>query len=274
MLIAGEIGIGKSALVDGLRTLVREEARPCIAFYCSPYHTHSALYPIIDYIQWSLNWQPKDTVTARLAKLEQRLQNTHLILKDAIPLLASLLSLPLPEGQYPPVALSPQQQRQQTQDMLVAWLLEDAERQPTLAVWEDLHWADPSTLELLGLLIEQAPTASMFHVLTFRPEFTAPWPARSHMTPIALNRLERPQVEALIAHLARRKALPPEVVEHIFAKTDGVPLYVAELTKMLLESELLCEDVDAYKLTGPLTAVAIPDTLQDSLMARLDQLIL
>jgi predicted ATPase len=104
-------------------------------------------------------------------------------------------------------------------------LLAEAERQPVLAVWEDLHWADPSTLELLGLVLEQTPTLPMLHLLTFRPEFNSPWPPRSHMTPLTLNRLERPQVEALLTHLAGDKALPAEVVEHIVAKTDGVPLY-------------------------------------------------
>jgi hypothetical protein len=154
----------------------------------------------------------------------------------------------------------------------VAWLLAEVERQPVLAVYEDLHWADPSTLELLGALLEQTPTVPMLTVLTFRPVFVPPWPTRSHMTPITLNRLERPQVEALITRLAGGKALPAEVVAHIVAKTDGVPLFVEELTKMLLESDLLHEDTQHYVLTGPLTAVTIPAMLQDSLMARLDRL--
>jgi predicted ATPase len=153
----------------------------------------------------------------------------------------------------------------------VAWLLEEAERRPVLAVWEDLHWADPSTLEFLGLLVDQAPTAPILSVLTFRREFVPPWPARSHMTPLTLNRLERPQVEAMIGHLAAGKALPPEVVDHIVARTDGVPLFVEELTKMLLESDRLREEADHYALAGPLSAFGIPATLQDSLMARLDR---
>src|SRR4029434_6574219 len=160
----------------------------------------------------------------------------------------------------------------QTYDALVAWMLEEAERQPVLMMWEDLHWADPSTLELLGLFIDQAPTAPLCHLLTFRPEFVPPWPTRSHMTPLMLHRLERPQTEALIARLARGKALPVEVVEHIVSKTDGVPLFIEELTKMLLESTLLREEADHYALTGPLAAVTIPSTLYDSLMARLDRL--
>ena len=143
-----------------------------------------------------------------------------------------------------------QQQRQQMLDMLVAWLLEESEKHPVLAMWEDLHWADPSTLEMLSLVLEQTPTVPMLHVLTFRPEFTSPWPTRSHMIPITLNRLERPQVEALITHLTDNMTLPEEVVEHIVTKTDGVPLYVEELTKMLLASDLLRKEADQYVLTG------------------------
>ena len=125
---------------------------------------------------------------------------------------------------------------------------------------------------MLGLLLDQVPTVPMLNLLTFRSDFVQPWPTRSHMTPLTLNRLERPQVEALITHLADGKALPEEVVGHIVARTDGVPLFVEELTKMLLESDFLHEEADHYALTGPLSAVAIPTTLHDSLMARLDRL--
>ena len=272
VLIRGEAGIGKSSLVARLRNHVPQEGHTQIVLRCSPYHMNSAFYPIIEHVQRASGWQPDDTSETRLAKLEQELERTRLVLKEAVPLLASLLSMPLPEGRYPALTLSPQQQRQQTQDVLVAWLLEEAERHPVLAVWEDLHWADPSTLENLSLLVEQAPTAAMLHVLTFRPEFEPPWGVRSHLTPLALNRLERPQVQTLITRLAGGKLLPAEVIEHIVAKTDGVPLYVEELTKMLLASDLLREDMAHYELTGPLLSVAIPNTLQDSLMARLDQL--
>ena len=132
----------------------------------------------------------------------------------------------------------------------MAWLLAEAERHPVLTAWEDLHWADPSTLEVLGLVLEQTPTVPMLHVLTFRPEFEEPWPRRSHMTPITLNRLERPQIEALITHRAGGKTLPAEVVSHIVTKTDGVPLYVEELTKMLLDSSLLRVDGDLSLATA------------------------
>ena len=219
-----------------------------------------------------MQWAPDDAPATKLAKLEAGLRPYDLPLAEVVPLLAGLLSIPLPAERYAPLTLTPQHQKQQTLDTLVAWLAAEAERQPVLVAWEDLHWADPSTLELLGLVIEQAPTVPMLHVLTARREFSPPWPQRSHLTPLVLNRLERPQVEALITQRAGGKTLPAEVVHHIVAKTDGVPLYVEELTKMLLTSALLREEADQYVLTGPLRTVAIPDTLQDALMARLDQL--
>jgi class 3 adenylate cyclase/predicted ATPase len=272
VLISGEAGIGKSALVEGLRAQVRAEGLPRIAFRCSPYHTTSALYPVITHLEHLLQCEPHDAPGIKLAKLEAGLQSSGLPLAEAVPLLAGLLSVPLPAEQYAALPLTPQQQKQQTLDTLVAWLVAEAERQPVLVAWEDLHWADPTTLELLGLVIEQTPTVPMLHVLTYRPAFSPPWPQRSHITPLVLNRLERPQVEALILQRAGGKPLPAEVVQYIVAKTDGVPLYVEELTKMLLASALLREEAEQYVLTGSLHTVAIPDTLQDALMARLDQL--
>ena len=167
--------------------------------------------------------------------------------------------------------MTAQQQRDATLDAIVAWLIEMAERAPVLMAWEDLHWADPTTLETLGMLIEQAPTAAMLVVATYRPELTPPWPQRSHMTPITLNRLERPEVETMVGHLAGGRPLPGEVVDHIVAKADGVPLYVEELTKAILGSGVLEARGDAYVLTGALAQLHIPETLQDSLMARLDR---
>jgi predicted ATPase len=272
VLISGEAGIGKSALVEGLRAQVRAEGLPRIAFRCSPYHTASALSPVITHVERLWQFAPDDPPATRLAKLEAGLRPSGLPLAEAVPLLAGLLSVPLPAERYAPLTLTPQQQKQQTLDTLVAWLEAEAERQPVLVAWEDLHWADPTTLEYLGLLVEQAPTVPMLHVLTYRPEFSSPWPQRSHIIPLVLNRLERPQVEALITQRAGGKTLPAEVAQYIVDKTDGVPLYVEELTKMLLASPLLREEADQYVLTGPLHAVAIPDTLQDALMARLDQL--
>ena len=272
VFVSGEAGIGKSVLVEGLRAQVRAEGLPRMAFRCSPYHAASALSPVISHLEHLWQFARDDDPATRLMKLEAGLRPSNLPLAEAVPLFAGLLAVPLPEDRYAPLTGTPQRQRQETLDMLVAWLAAQAERQPVLAVWEDLHWADPTTLELLEFVIEQAPTVPMLHVLTSRPTFSPPWPARSHLTSLVLNRLERRQVEALIAQRVGGKALPTEVVQHIVTKTDGVPLYVEELTKMLLASPLLREEAGQHVLTGPLRTAAIPDTLQDALMARLDQL--
>jgi predicted ATPase len=187
-------------------------------------------------------------------------------------MMAALLSVPLPEGRDAPLTFSPQQQRQYTHDALVAWITEESERTPMLVVFEDLHWADASTMEMVGVLVEEVPTVRMLIVLTARPEFATPWSPRSHLTPLTLNRLERPQVAALVTHLAGSTTLPEDVIRHVVSKTDGVPLFVEELTKTLLESDILQVVDGHYRLIGPLAHLSIPSTLHDSLMARLDRL--
>ena len=188
-----------------------------------------------------------------------------------MPLLAALLSLPLP-ARYAPLTLTPQQQKQKTLDALCTWLLTEARRQPVLFIVEDLHWSDPSTLELLTLLIDHGPTARLLTLLACRPEFQPPWTPRAHVTHLTLGRLSRSQVEHMIGQLTRGKSLPPAVVAQIVAKTDGVPLFVEELTTMVLESGLLQEGPDRYELWGPLPPLAIPATLHGTLLARLDRL--
>jgi predicted ATPase len=188
-----------------------------------------------------------------------------------VPLFAALLSLP-PPAHYSPLTLTPQRQRQKTLEALLTWLAQETEKHPVLFIVEDLHWVDPSTLEFLNLLVDQSPTARIMVLLTCRPEFTPPWPSRAHLTPLTLTRLPRSQVERIVASVAWAKTLPREVMQQIVVKTDGVPLFVEELTKTVLESGLLREHEDHYELTGPLPALAIPATLQDSLMARLDRL--
>ena len=168
--------------------------------------------------------------------------------------------------------MSPEQQKQKTLHALLTILLRIAAQQPVLFVMEDLHWVDPSTLELLSLLVDQGPTARILALFTFRPDFSPPWTGRSHLTQVTLNRLPRRQAAEMTGRVAHGKALPPEVVEQVVAKTDGVPLFVEELTKMVLESGLLQERAERYELTGPLPPLAIPTTLHDSLMARLDRL--
>jgi predicted ATPase len=271
VVLSGEAGIGKSRLVHVLTEQVVEAHTPRLTVRCLPYHTNSALYPVIEHLQRLLHWHREATPDARLATLEQALQTASLPLAELVPLMAALLSLPVADSD-PPLTVSPQRQKQQTLEALVAWLLAEAAQQPMLAVWEDLHWADPSTLELLGLFLDQAPTARLLLVLTARPEFRPPWAPRSYMTPLTLTRLLRPQVEELVLRVTGGKPLPAEVLRQIVEKTDGIPLFVEELVKAILESGLVREEAERYVLTGPLPPLAIPTTLQDALMARLDRL--
>jgi class 3 adenylate cyclase len=174
VLLSGEAGIGKTALLEVLRAHVAREGYARVGFRGSPYHTHSALYPVIEHVKRMLRLDRNDSPEITLDKLERALQGLRLPQEDVIPLLAALLSVPLPEGRYPALTLTPQQQRQQTLDTLVVWLIAEAERRPVLAVYEDVHWADPSTLELLSMLVEQSPMVPMLHVLSFRPDFVPP----------------------------------------------------------------------------------------------------
>ncbi len=271
VLIQGDAGIGKSRLLQALREQVAGDDYLWIANRCSPYHANSTLYPVIEHLKRVMGWKPEDDVEARLEKLEGALRTQSLLLAEVVPLYAELMSLPVPEDRYPALQMAPREKREATLDALAGWLLELAERTPVLQVWEDLHWADPTTLELLGLYIEQSPTVSMLNVLTYRPEFVPPWSMHSHMTPITLNRLVRTEVEVIVGNLAGGKSVPADVLERIASKADGVPLYVEELTKTILESEVLEERADRYVLNGSLADMQIPSTLQDSLMARLDR---
>jgi predicted ATPase len=184
----------------------------------------------------------------------------------AVPLFATLLSIPL-NDQYPPLNLTPERQKQKTTEALIAWLLEEAEKQPVLRIVEDLHWVDSSTLDYLSLLMKQVHTAPILTLLTFRPDFHSPWPQRSHMTEITLGRLTEKQVELMVDGITKGKKLPAAVIQQIVAKTDGIPLFVEELTKMVLESEL-----PKVRIWGQQPPLAIPTTLYDSLIARLDRL--
>ena len=271
VLIQGEAGVGKSRLLEGLRAAAAKD-HIWVAIRCSPFHTASAFHPIIDHLKRVLGWQPDDTAQQHLAKLEAGLGSFKTLpVSESVRLFADLMSVPVPEDRYPRLAMTAQQQRGATLDAIVAWLIETAERAPVLIAWEDLHWADPTTLEALGMLIEQAPTAALLLVATYRPELTPPWPQRSHMIPITLNRLERPGVETMVGHLADGRRLPGQVLDHIVAKSDGVPLYVEELTKAILGSAMVDTRGDSYVLNGSLAQLHIPETLQDLLMARLDR---
>jgi tetratricopeptide (TPR) repeat protein len=217
-----------------------------------------------------LQFETAEVPADKLHKLEQMLTRYRLPLAETMPLFAALLSLP--EDGYPALALTPQQQKQQTLEALLALLVAHAVQEPVLLIVEDLHWVDPSTLEFLSLLVEQGPTARMLTLCTFRPHFPPPWPLRAHIAQLTLTRLPRPQVGRMVTAVAGAKALPAEVVQQIVTKSDGVPLFIEELTKLVLASDWLREHEEHYTLTGPLPPLAIPATLQDALMARLDQL--
>ena len=262
VLLSGEAGIGKSRLVRVLTEQVASEPQawltPC---QCSPYYQNSALYPVIDLLERVvLQFERDETPQQKLAKLEGFLVQYGLPLAEAVPLFAALLSLPT-TADYAHLTMSPEQQKQRTLHAFLTILLRRAAQQPLLFVVEDLHWVDPTTLELLSLLVDQGPTARILALWTFRPDFSPPWTGRSHLTQVTLPRLPHRQAAAMTDWVAHGKVLPAEVVEQVVSKTDGVPLFVEELTKMVLESGLLQEREERYELTGPLPPLAIPATL-------------
>jgi TOMM system kinase/cyclase fusion protein len=272
VLLTGDAGIGKSRLVQMLKEHVTHEPHTRWECRSAEYSQNSALYPMIDLFQRLLRFEVYETPDERLEKLEQALRQYRLPLEESVQLFAPLFSLPLPEDRYAPLNLSPQRQRQKTLETIVAILQEEAERHPVLFIVEDLHWTDPTTLELLNLVIEQIPTTSILTVLTCRPTFQPSWSHRSYLTEITVNRLSQHSTERMTEQIVSGKRLPAEVLQQIIAKTDGVPLFIEELTKAILESGQLKAIDDRYELSGSLSAFAIPTTLQDSLMSRLDRL--
>jgi class 3 adenylate cyclase/predicted ATPase len=273
VLLTGEAGIGKSRLVQMLKDHVAHE--PHVQWECRSveYAQNTALFPLVELFQRLLQFDVHETPDAKLEKLTHTLSQYRPPLEESVQLFAPLLSLSIPESRYAPLHLSPQRQRQKTLESIVAILLELAEWQPVLLIVEDLHWTDPSTLELLGLLLDQTPTASLLVLLTCRPHFQPAWHHRSYLTEITVNRLSPSQVEQIVHRMTDGKTLPTEVLQQILAKTDGVPLFVEEMTKAILESGQLTAVNGHYELAGSLSVLMIPTTLQDSLMARLDRLV-
>lgn len=271
LLIRGDGGIGKSRLAAEFKNEVMTGKVTCIEFRCSAYHQNSPYHPVVEHLGRLMGFQTGDSAQKRFEKLESTLLRSGLPLAEAAPLFASLLSLPEAPG-YPPLELTPPRQRQRTHELLLQWFLQEAERNPLLSIWEDLHWADPSTLELLDLVIARAQNFHLMVIATARPEFTPRWEEHPGCAHIVLDRLPHEEVRRLVIQLSGGRALPEAVLDQIISKTDGVPLFVEELVRMLLESSILREDGDRYTLAGPLPPLAIPSTLQDSLMARLDRL--
>jgi class 3 adenylate cyclase len=256
-LIIGEAGIGKSRLLQRFHEEIADTPHTWVEAGAGAFFQNTPFYPIGEMLRQFVTDAPdQDQIPA----LASRLTAAGLAPAESIPLLAPLLNLPLPP-EYPPSPLSPEHQRRRLLATLVEWVLGSALTQPLVIATEDLHWADPSTLELIQLLVEQGATARLMLLYTARPEFRPPWPPRAHHTQVTLNRLSASNVRTLVGEVAARKALSEETIAAVVERTAGVPLFVEELTRAVLESG------DA-KLSGG----AIPATLHDSLMARLDRL--
>jgi predicted ATPase/class 3 adenylate cyclase len=271
VLLSGEPGIGKSRIVRELREQLSDQPHLRLFYHCSPYHQTSPLHPMIEQLERAAGFSRDDPPEVRLDKLEVLLARGTDELHEAVPLIAALLGVPTGD-RYPPLDLTPQRQKQRTLEALVDQLEGLAAGQPVLLAYEDAHWIDPTTQEFLELAIERVQRLAVLLLITFRPEFTPPWSGQPHVSALALTRLGRRDGAAMVDRVVGAKTLPAEVAAQILAKTDGVPLFVEELTKTVLESGLLSDAGDRYELSAPLPALAIPSTLHDSLLARLDRL--
>jgi class 3 adenylate cyclase/tetratricopeptide (TPR) repeat protein len=271
VLLSGEAGIGKSRIVAALRQKLTDDAHTRILYQCSPHHTNSPFYPVITQLERAAGFALDDTAVTKLDKLEQVLRQSFSTIDDVAPLFATLLSLPV-EDRYATLDLTPRELKERTIGALTDLLGGLAKQRPVLFILEDGHWIDPTTLELLTRTIDRLQRWPVLLIVTFRPEFAVPWGHYPHVTALALNRLGQSHVVTMIERLTAGKLLPAAVRDEIIAKTDGVPLFVEELTKAVLGSGLLEEVADRYVLRGPLPPLAIPATLHDSLLARLDRL--
>jgi class 3 adenylate cyclase/predicted ATPase len=259
--VSGEAGIGKSRVVHVLRQRLADESHTWLELRCSDYHRNSPFHPVIELLESRL-MGPADSDEERVTRLEGALSEAGLDPSEVLPLFATLLSVGVPQHYAGPSG-APEEQRRRTLEALVSWTLGQCERQPVVLVAEDLHWVDPSTRELLEMLVDQAPTAPILIIPTFRPSFEPPWRVQSHVVQLALDPFTRRQVRAMVDSILGGQQLPGEVIEELIGRTDGVPLFVEELTKVVLESS----SADGGELGH-----VIPATLQDSLMARLDRL--
>jgi class 3 adenylate cyclase len=270
VLLSGEPGIGKSRVTEAIEERLIGESHIRLRFFCSPYHGETALHPIISQLEHAAGFERDDNAERRLGKLEAILTPKPKDMKQAIALLADLLSIG--GDRYPPLNLNPQRRKEGTLEALFAQLAGLAAHRPVLMVFEDVHWIDPISLELLELTVERIPSLRVLLVITLRPEFQSPWTGDAHVTTLELNRLDRRHGTELVKRLTGNKQLPSAILDQITAHADGVPLFVEELTKAVLESGLLRDAGDRYVLTGPVPPLAIPTTLHASLMARLDRL--
>jgi class 3 adenylate cyclase/predicted ATPase len=269
VLLSGEAGIGKSRLTAALLERLAPEPHTRLRYFCSPQHTDSALYPIISQMERAARFTHGDTAQAKLDKLDALLAQSFTSRQDAA-LLAEMLSLPN-DGRYPTLELAPKERRQKTQEALAAQLAGLTRQRPALMIVEDAHWVDPTSLEVFGRTANQIKTLPVLLIVTFRPEFNPPWAGQSHVTSMALNRLGEREAAAIIARIVGNKDLPADVRAEIVERTDGIPLFVEEMTKAVLEAE---SEGEARRTAAavPSSALAVPPSLHASLMARLDRL--
>ena len=268
-LVTGEPGIGKSRLARELRGRLADEPHTFLAGRSSPEAKNIVLYPIADLLGRALGLDREESASGKTARLEAQLARHGIAAAEAMPLLLPIFSLPVPEP-YAPPAVSPQRHKELTFNAVIGLLLAIADERPALLLLEDLHWADATTLELVGQLIREAPSAPLCVLLTARPEFDPPFPTIG-LLQLHLGRLEPPQVEAMARSLIGGKGLPPALIDQVAGRTDGIPLFVEEFIGMLTDAGMLIEREDRYELGGPLTDAAIPSTLRDLLAARLDR---
>ena len=270
VLLSGEPGIGKSRILSTLRERLEDQGVGTLRFQCSPYYVNSAFYPTIDNFERALKFARDETVESKLDKLEALIVGQYGRPLTDVRFIASLLSIPC-EDRHGALPMTPQKHKDETLRTLVDLTEAAARQQPTAMLYEDAHWADPTSLEAMDLLIDRVRSIPLLIVLTHRPEFQPKWGSHGHVTALNLSKLTRAQSGAIVSKLTNGKALPGELLESILAKTDGVPLYVEELTKAILESGELKDAGDHYDYVGTTRTVTIPATLRDSLMARLDR---
>ena len=265
VLLAGEAGIGKSRLLRALRDQLAHEPHTSLSHFCSPFHTSSALYPVVGLLERAAGINREDLPDQQLDKLEAMLALATDDVRESVPLLADLLAIPTGQ-RYQSAELSPHQKKERTFQILLEQFKGLAARQPVLAIYEDVHWADPTTLQLLDRAIDEAQRLPTLVIITFRPEFVPRWTGHGNVTALSLSRLGRRQGTAMVDRVTGGKLLPLEVLEQILSKTDGVPLFVEELTKAVLEFGLLEDWGDHYELTGPLPPLAIPTPTSSSFL--------
>ena len=270
VLLSGEPGIGKSRILRELRERLEQENARSLRFHCSPYHANSAFYPITDNFERGLQFCRGDTAQQKLDKLEALIVGEYGRPLEDLRFLASMLSIPC-DDRYGRIAMTPQKFKDEILRALIDTVEAIAWQQPTIMLFEDAHWADPTTLEILDLLTGRVRNFPLLVVITHRPEFAFRWSRHEHIAALGLTKLTREQSVAMVSRLAGRKPLPAELLDQILGKADGVPLFVEELTKSLLESGDLSDAGDRWEYGRPAGGLGIPLTLRDSLMARLDR---